>query len=212
MLCSDFISLQESSCNLPVILPPLFPFIPLSQSISHPLNTIQIYLSINLKHILYYQLPQQWIPSTFNLNYAYWIIPTLFRTEYYRPPGPINMLPKNNSRLSPLPRLTPDAAQATAETLRMRKPRSDRRDATPKPSPKFMPCPVIILCFVFCHFCYPISPDQDHKPRGRASGVSTISTCFFLYVMIYCPLPHQSLWERLGVSLSCTCAAFSPLC
>jgi hypothetical protein len=68
-----------------------------------------------------------------------------------------------------------------------------------------------LLCFVFCHVCYPISPDQDHKPRGRASDVSTISTCF-LYVMIYCPLPHQSLWERLGVSLLCTCAAFSLLC
>ena len=100
MLCSDFISLQESSCNLPVILPPLFPFIPLSQSISHPLNTIQIYLSINLKHILYYQLPQQWIPSTFNFNYAYWIIPTFFRTDYYWSLGPLTMLPKNNSRLS----------------------------------------------------------------------------------------------------------------
>ena len=80
----------------------------------------------------------------------------------------------------------------------MRKLRRSRRNAMPKLSLKIMLFPVILLCFVLCHFCYPISPDQDHKPRGRASDVSTISTCFFLYVMIYCPLPHQSPWESLG--------------
>ena len=31
----------------------------------------------------------------------------------------------------------------------------------PKPMSKPMSCSVIILCFVFCNFCYPISPDQD---------------------------------------------------
>ena len=77
------------------------------------------------------------------------------------------------------------------------------------------PCPRLchfmlsycVLCFAICVIRYPQT--KTYKPRGRASDVSTISTCFSFSVMIYCPLPHQSLWER-GVSLSCTCVAFSP--
>ena len=73
-----------------------------------------------------------------------------------------------------------------------------------------------LLCYytVFTVFAICVTDiyPKTHKPRGRASDVSTISTCFFYFSdMIYCPLPHQSLWERLGVSLSCTCVAFSPL-
>ena len=73
---------------------------------------------------------------------------------------------------------------------------------------------VIILCSFYCFaICVtrylplrrPISREDAHRMYPRYLRV-------FLYVIIYCPLPHQSLWERLGVSLSCTCAAFSPLC
>ena len=38
--------LQQSPCNLPVTLLPLYSWIPLSHNISRPLNTIQLYLSI----------------------------------------------------------------------------------------------------------------------------------------------------------------------
>ena len=84
---------------------------------------------------------------------------------------------------------------------------------TQRPSPRPRPCHVLlsycVSCFAIFVIQYPRT--KTHKPRERASDVSTISTCF-LSVMIYCPLPHQSLWERLGVSLSCTCVAFSPFC
>ena len=72
----------------------------------------------------------------------------------------------------------------------------------------------VIILFFFCFAIYviryqpirrPISREDAHRMYPRYPRV-------FLYVIIYCPLPHQSLWERLGVSLSCTCAAFSPLC
>jgi hypothetical protein len=72
----------------------------------------------------------------------------------------------------------------------------------------------VIILFFFCFAIYvtrypptrrPISREDAHRMYPRYPRV-------FLYVIIYCPLPHQSLWERLGVSLSCTCAAFSSLC
>ena len=68
-----------------------------------------------------------------------------------------------------------------------------------------------IVFFQFLLFCAtrylplqrPISREDAHWMYPRYIRV-------FLYVMIYWPLTHQSLWERLGVSLSCTCVAFSP--
>ena len=48
-----------------------------------------------------------------------------------------------------------------------------------------------ILFSVLPFVLFDICRTEDHKPRGRASDVSTLSTCFFfLYVIIYCPLPH----------------------
>jgi hypothetical protein len=57
------------------------------------------------------------------------------------------------------------------------------------------------LCHVLLSFCVSCSDifviryprTKTHKLRGRAFDVSTIYTCFSLYVMIYCPLPHRSL-------------------
>ena len=65
---------------------------------------------------------------------------------------------------------------------------------------------VFAICVIrYPHRRRPISREDAHLMYPRYPRV-------FLYVMIYCPLPHRSLWERLGVSLLCTCVAFSPLC
>ena len=65
----------------------------------------------------------------------------------------------------------------------------------------------VFFCFAICVIDICLSEDQQ-AARTRIGCIHDIHV-FFLYVIIYCPLPHQSLWERLGVSLSCTCVAFS---
>ena len=65
------------------------------------------------------------------------------------------------------------------------------------------PCPRLchfmlsycVLCFAICVIRYPLT--KTYKPRGRASDVSTISTCF-LFVMIYCPLPPPLFVRKAG--------------
>ena len=66
------------------------------------------------------------------------------------------------------------------------------------------------FCFAICVIRYP--PIRTPISREDAHRMYPWYPRVFLYVIIYCPLPHQSLWERLGVSLSCTCVAFSPSC
>ena len=82
--------------------------------------------------------------------------------------------------------------------------RSGRRDTQARPKTRHamlcysrprhtMQC--YLLCFpvnaiFMLYMFYDIHRDEAHKPRGRASDVSTISTCVSLYVIIYCPLPH----------------------
>jgi hypothetical protein len=85
-------------------------------------------------------------------------------------------------------------------------------DEKPKTMTKNVLCHAIILFFAIFATRYP--PERKpHKPRGRASDVSTISTCFLCTCMIYCPPTPPELCENgLGVSLLCTCAAFSPFC
>ena len=88
---------------------------------------------------------------------------------------------------------------------------------TPRPASRpDMPCYVTqdqdILCnVIYCVFLlmpfmlymlYDIHRDEANKPRGRASDVSTISTCVFLYVTIYCPLPHP-ISVRTGWGYHC---------
>ena len=76
----------------------------------------------------------------------------------------------------------------------------------PRPAPRpGMPC--YPLCFpanaiYMLYMLYDIHRDEANKPRGRASDVSTISTCVFLYVTIYCPLPHP-ISVRTGWGYHC---------
>ena len=102
-----------------------------------------------------------------------------------------------------------DRLPAAGRPPPMRTPEAARK--TPRRLSKIMNF-VLLYCvfFLLCHLCYrylplrrPISRQDAHRMYPRYPRV-------FLYVIIYCPLPHQSLWERLGVSLSCTCVAFSP--
>ena len=79
------------------------------------------------------------------------------------------------------------------------------------------PCPRLChLCYhiVFCVLPFVLSdiPGPRLISREDAHPMYPRYPRVFSFVMIYCPLPHQSLWERLGVSLSCTCVAFSSFC
>ena len=90
----------------------------------------------------------------------------------------------------------------------MRHTRSGQEDATPIIQ-DYAFC-VIILFTVLPFVLSDICRTEDHKPRGRASDVSTISTCIFYMFNDLLPTPPPNLCENgLGVSLSCTCAAFS---
>ena len=113
------------------------------------------------------------------LSYALRIHSTSLINTYYWPHGPNirhprttpDVLTYHSQRLTPpKPLWTPMDAQAQAQQA--------GRNAQPLAQDYAMSC--YLLCLVFCHSCYPISPDQDHKPRGRASDVSTISSCFSL--------------------------------
>ena len=71
---------------------------------------------------------------------------------------------------------------------------------TPRQTSKTMPF-VLSYCFfsVLPFVLFDICRTEDHKPRGRASNVSTISTCVSLYVQWFTAhSPTQSLWERAG--------------
>ena len=64
---------------------------------------------------------------------------------------------------------------------------------------------ICLLCYHIVFFSvlpfvlFDICRTEDHKPRGRASNVSTISTCVSLYVQWFTAhSPTQSLWERAG--------------
>ena len=68
-----------------------------------------------------------------------------------------------------------------------------------------------IVFFVLPFVLFDICRTEDHKPWERASDVSTISTCVSLYVKWFTAnSPPPNLCENgLGISLCCTCAAFS---
>ena len=77
-----------------------------------------------------------------------------------------------------------DAHSKTQKTprMRMRLERKDGRQASLKTKTCYL---CYIMCFsCFCHLCYmcyEISTGRKtNKPRGRASAVSTISTCFLM--------------------------------
>ena len=132
-------------------------------------------------------LSQLCCPNTCNAA----LIPILLASRpYYH-------APKNNSRLSPVPRPTPDAAQATANAHGCASPGAAGGTQCPRSRPRI--CYVLlsycVSCFVIFVIRYPrtktISRADAHPMYPRY--LRAFFSCFFLYVMIYCPLPHQSL-------------------
>jgi len=121
-------------------------------------------------------LSQLWYPNTLNQPI----------TKNYRPHGLTIMIPKNNSCLSPASRLTPVAAQATADAHGCAS--SGAAGGTQRPSSSPRLCYVLlsycVLCFAMFVIRYPRT--KTHKPRGRASDVSMISTCFFFVLFSLC--------------------------
>ena len=72
--------------------------------------------------------------------------------------------------------------------------RSGKEDATPLS--KTMNFVLLYCFFLFCHLCYSISAyPKTHKPRGRASDVSTISTCFS-FMLSYTAHSPTNLFEN----------------
>ena len=107
-----------------------------------------------------------------------------------------------------------DRPPAAREPPLMRIPGAARR--TPRHNPRLSKTMNFVLLYcgfsLFCHLCYSISAyPKTHKPRGRASDVSTISTCFLLCYDIL-PTPPPISVRAAGVPLLCTCTAFSSLC
>ena len=92
---------------------------------------------------------------------------------------------------------------ATGDPRQMRHSRSGQEDATPNIQ-EYAFCVIILFFFPVLPFVlFDICRTEDHKPRERAPDVSTISTCFFfLYVIIYCPLPHP-ISVRTGWGYHC---------
>ena len=99
--------------------------------------------------------------------------------KYYRPLGLINMLfneqpliPDHGSRLT-LPKLPREPTGCAS-------PRAAGGTQRQSPCPRL--CHVLlsycVLCFAISVIRYPRT--KTYKPRGRASDVSTISTCFSL--------------------------------
>ena len=127
---------------------------------------------------------------------------------YYRPHGLINMLSNeqpliadHGSRLT-LPKLPREPTGYAS---------SGAAGGTQRPSP----CPK--LCHVLLSYCVCVLPFLlSDIPGPRLISREDAHLMYprylrdFLFVMNYCPLPPRSLWERLVVSLSCTCVAFSP--
>jgi len=144
-------------------------------------------------------LPIYYVLTTINTDYLQ-LTPI---NDYYRPHGPANTLsqpcymnicnpaiililsasrPYSHATQEQFPpislsRLTPDAAQATAEAHGCAS--SGAAGGTQRPSSRPRICH---LCY---HIVFSVLPfvlsdiyrTEDHKPRGRASDVSTISTC-----------------------------------
>jgi hypothetical protein len=103
-----------------------------------------------------------------------------------------------------------DRPPAAEGPLPMRIPGAARR--MPSQLSKTMTLYYHIVFSVFVISCYLISATpKTHKPQNAHRMYPRYPRVFLYMFNIYCPLPHQSLWERLGVPLLCTCAAFGKL-
>ena len=82
--------------------------------------------------------------------------------------------------------------------------RSGKEDATPLS--KTMNFVLLYCFFLFCHLCYSISAyPKTHKPRGRASDVSTISTCFSVCYYLLPTPPPISVRTAGGITVVYLC-------
>ena len=84
---------------------------------------------------------------------------------------------------------------------------------TPRQTSKTMPFVLSYCFFLFCHLCYSISAELKTISREDAHLMYQRYPRVFLYMFNdLLPTPPPNLCENgLGVSLSCTCAAFSLL-
>ena len=104
-----------------------------------------------------------------------------------------------------LSRLTPDAAQATAEAHGCAS--SGAAGGTQRPSSRPRICHLCyhivfsVLPFVLSDICR----TEDHKPRGRASDVFTISTCVSLCYDILPSPPPISVRTGWGTTVVYLC-------
>ena len=109
-----------------------------------------------------------------------------------------------------IPRPVPtDAHSKTQKTprMRMRLERKDGHHASLKTKTCYL---CYIMCFsCFCHLCYmcyEISTGRKtNKPRGRASAVSTISTCFSLCYYLLPTPPPISVRKDGGITVVYLC-------
>ena len=97
-----------------------------------------------------------------------------------------------------------DLSPAAGGPLRIRTPGAAGR--TPHQFSK-TPNSVLLYCFsCSCHLCYPISASpKTHKPRGRASDVSTISTCFSVCYDLLPTPPPISVRKAGGITVVYLC-------
>ena len=127
---------------------------------------------------------------------------------YYRPHGLINILsnkqplfPDHGPRLT-LPKLPREPTGCASPGA---------AGGTQHPSPCPSPCHALlsycVLCFAIFVIRYPRT--KTYKPRGRASDVSTISTCFSLCYNILPTPPPISVRTAGGITVVYLCG-FSP--
>ena len=123
---------------------------------------------------------------------------------YYRPHGLINILsnkqplfPDHGPRLT-LPKLPREPTGCASPGA---------AGGTQRPSPRPRLCHVLlsycVLCFAIFVIRYPRT--KTYKPRGRASDVSTISTCFSLCYNILPTPPPISVRTAGGITVVYLC-------
>ena len=82
---------------------------------------------------------------------------------------------------------------------------------TPRHTSKTMPFVLSYCFFLFCHLCYSISAELKTISREDAHLMYPRYLRVFPFYHDLLPTPPPNLCENgLGVSLSCTCVAFSP--
>ena len=110
-----------------------------------------------------------------------------------------------------IPRLAPLRLKAGVNTPRMRT-RSERTKGRQAQRMLYIViyvfyclCNLCYLCYL-CYLCHMISTGRKtHKPRGRASDISTISTCIYLCYDILPTPPPISVRTAGGITVVYLC-------